>query len=152
MGGISMDIDPGLQQQDFQVMIALGTPVVVTPAEITAANAQQFWEVLATVGNAHPAVVVDMDCTTSLGCDGKSALLMALRSGTQVRVVASDPEVRQTLIESGLDRILRMHDSLAAALADTGPTRSSTRVGAQWKPIQARRSRQRSLPRPAPSR
>jgi anti-anti-sigma factor len=125
-----VDVDRALQRREFQVRVVKGVPLVKTPAEISAANAQGFWEVLASVGEHYPVVVVDMTATTSLDCDGKSALLMALRSGTDLRVVAQHPEVRRTLIDSRLHRVFRIADSLAAALAPASTSRPAVRRSA----------------------
>jgi len=101
----------------------LGQVAVVTlPAEIDVVNGDEVREDLLTVLNRGPAaLIVDMTGTTFCDSAGVNALVRAYKRaeacGARMRLVVSAPTVRRVLAITGVDRLMRIYPSVAAALA-----------------------------------
>lgn len=96
--------------------------VMTFPDVIDASNAGGIGEELLCIINRGPAAVV-ADMTGTVSCDhaGTDAVARAYPSavanGTQLRLVVTTPVVRRVLALSGLDRLISVYPSLAAAAA-----------------------------------
>lgn len=95
------------------------------PAEIDLANADQVYTDLATAVAQHASLVIaDMTATTFCDSAGVRALVRAVRnanaSGAGMRVAASAPAVTRVLAITGVDRLIGIYPSVAAAMADPG--------------------------------
>jgi len=101
----------------------LGQVAVATlPVEIDLVNAGQVREDLLSVLNRGPAtLIVDMGGTTFCDSAGVNALVRAYKraaaSGAQMRLVVSAPAVQRVLAITGVDRLIGIYPSVAAALA-----------------------------------
>jgi anti-sigma B factor antagonist len=99
--------------------------IVRLPAEIEAEDAEQVRDTLLAVLNRDITnLVIDMTRTSFCGAAGASAIARAhqraLASGAQILVAAPVPIVRRMLAIAGLDRLVRIFPTLAAALASAG--------------------------------
>jgi anti-sigma B factor antagonist len=100
----------------------LGQAAVATlPVEIDIANADQVREDLLTVLNREPALlIVDMAGTTFCDSAGVNALVRAYRRaaacGASMRLVVSTPTVLRVLAITGVDRLVVIYPTVAAAL------------------------------------
>ena len=69
-------------------------------------------------------VIADMTATTFCDSAGVTALVRTARkasaSGTGLRVAASAPAVTRVLAITGVDRLIEVYPSVAAAMADPG--------------------------------
>ncbi len=95
------------------------------PAEVDISNAGQVRQDLAAVVAQDASLVVaDMSATTFCDSAGVTALVRAVRmaneSGTGLRVAASAPAVTRVLAITGVDRLIEVYPSVAAAMADPG--------------------------------
>jgi len=104
-----------------------GEPVtVVLPDEIDIATAPGAGQDLAAAFGAGARVVV-ADLTGTSFCDGAGARMLvvahraAVAAGAELRVVTSSPEVRLVLAVTGMDAVLSVYPSLAAARAGLPP-------------------------------
>ena len=103
-------------------MLWLGQVAVATlPVEIDLANADQVREDLLSVLNRGPAtLIVDMGGTTFCDSAGVNALVRAYKraaaSGARMRLVVSAPTVQRVLAITGVDRLIGIYPSVAAAL------------------------------------
>ncbi|WP_328395748.1 STAS domain-containing protein [Nocardia sp. NBC_00416] len=104
---------------DVQVRTENGTAIVTVQGEVDMASAPQLQAALEdTQREGHP-LIVDMSEVGFLGSAGLSVLLVvseAAGSGNGLRVVVSDA-VRRPIELTGLDKLLAVYDSLAAAVA-----------------------------------
>jgi anti-sigma B factor antagonist len=97
------------------------------PAEMDVSNAAAIRERLLLLLNQGASVlVVDMTATTFCDCTGAGAVMRAYRraeaSGAQVRLVSGGPLVRRMLGLLGIERVIEVYPSLAAAIAgEPGP-------------------------------
>ena len=77
-------------------------------------------------------VIVDMSTTTFCDSAGVTALVRTVRqahaSGTGLRVAASAPAVTRVLAITGVDRLIDIYPSVAAAMADPGNETADTRA------------------------
>jgi anti-anti-sigma factor len=99
--------------------------VVALPAEVDISNAGEVSRDLDAVVAQHAALVIaDMTATTFCDSAGVTALVRAVRqanaSGTGLRVAAAAPAVTRVLAITGVDRLIEIHPSVAAALAGPG--------------------------------
>ena len=100
--------------------------VMTLPAEVDIANADQVrQDLLAYVAqDAAALVIADMSTTTFCDSAGITALVRAARkanaTGTALRVAASAPAVTRVLAITGVDRVIEIYPSVAAAMADPG--------------------------------
>jgi anti-sigma B factor antagonist len=95
------------------------------PAEVDISNAGQVREDLAAVvAQDASLVIVDMSATTFCDSAGVTALVRAARkasaSGAGLRVATSAPAVVRVLAITGVDRLIEIYPSVAAAMADAG--------------------------------
>jgi len=102
--------------------------VVSLPAEIDITNADQVREDLLSVLNQGAAVLVaELSKTTFCDSAGVSALVRSFRraeaSQSEMRLVIGTPAVRRVLSLTGIDRLLDIYPSMAAALE--GPADSA---------------------------
>jgi anti-anti-sigma factor len=99
--------------------------VVALPAEVDVSNAEQIRHDLAAVVTQDASlVIVDMSTTTFCDSAGVTALVRAVRqanaSGAQLRLATSAPAVTRVLAITGVDRLIEIYPSVAAAMADPG--------------------------------
>jgi anti-sigma B factor antagonist len=92
------------------------------PAEVDVSNAEQIHQDLhAVVEQDASLVIADMSATTFCDSAGITALVRAVRtataSGTGLRVAASAPAVTRVLAITGVDRLIEIYPSVAAAMA-----------------------------------
>jgi anti-anti-sigma regulatory factor len=111
----------GLGGDGFTVSWQGDVAFVCTPREIGTWNAQSLWEALALVTGADSVIVVDMTATTVCAPAAFAAFLMALRQvdtgGGELRVVVADAALRADFATAGFARMLRVFDTVPAAMA-----------------------------------
>jgi anti-sigma B factor antagonist len=108
--------------ENFPVRLTGPCAVVSLPGEIDIGNAGQITDtLLAVLNRGVTTLVADMTATTFCACAGASALARAHQRAAanqaQLRVAATAPAVRRILVLTGVDRLVPMFDSVAAALA-----------------------------------
>jgi anti-sigma B factor antagonist len=109
---------------------ALEPVIVRLPTEIDMANTESVAEQLCSAFTPGVAIVV-ADMTSTVFCDssGMSALVMAhpcaQAHDAQLRLAVTSGQVRRVLSVTGLDRVLSIYPSRAAAL-DGEPTPSAS--------------------------
>jgi anti-sigma B factor antagonist len=96
--------------------------IVALPAEIDSDDAEQLRDTLLAVLNRGITILlIDMTLTTFCGVAGASAIARAhqraLASGARVLVAAPAPIVRRVLAIAGVDRLVSIYPTLAAARA-----------------------------------
>jgi anti-sigma B factor antagonist len=96
--------------------------VVTATGEVDLTNAEGFRDAMLSALNAGAlGLVVDMTMTTFLDSSGVTALVRATRraaaSDATVRLAVTAPPVLRVLNLVGIDRLLEVHPSVAAALA-----------------------------------
>jgi anti-sigma B factor antagonist len=99
--------------------------VVTLPAEVDVSNADQIHQDLtALVAQNASLVIIDMSTATFCDSAGVTTLVRAMRtasaSGAGLRVAASAPAVTRVLAITGVDRLIEVYPSVAAAMADPG--------------------------------
>ena len=99
--------------------------VVKLPVEVDISNADQVRrELLMAIAQGAAVVIADMSATTFCDSAGVTALVRAVRkanaSGAGLRVAASAPGVIRVLAITGVDRLIAIYPSVAAAMADPG--------------------------------
>ncbi len=100
--------------------------VVAFPERVDVSNATQIGEELLTAF-ADGAAVVIADMSATVSCDGACADVVARAyqraavRQAELRLVATAPAVRQLLAEQGLDRLVAVYPSVAAAVAAGQP-------------------------------
>jgi anti-sigma B factor antagonist len=100
--------------------------VASTPAEIDISNADEVRDCLLGVLGESPALlVVDLSATSFCDSGGVNALVRvyqrALADRAALRFVVTAPVVRRVLAITGVDRLLDIYPTLAAALAGPVP-------------------------------
>jgi anti-sigma B factor antagonist len=95
------------------------------PVEVDISSAGQIRQDLAVLaGQGASLVIADMSATTFCDSAGVTALVRAARkanaSGTGLRVAAAAPAVTRVLAITGVDRLIEVYPSVAAAMADPG--------------------------------
>lgn len=107
-------------------VIWVGRVAVMTlPAEVDISNADQVREdLVAAVAQDASLVIADMSATTFCDSAGVTALVRTARkasaSGAELRVATSAPAVVRVLAITGVDRLIEIYPSVAAAMADPG--------------------------------
>src|SRR5215472_19100602 len=99
--------------------------VIKLPAEVDVSNADQLGQDLAAaVAQDASLVIADMSATTFCDSAGVTALVRAVRmanaSGAGLRLATSAPAVTRVLGITGVDRLIEIYPSVAAAMADPG--------------------------------
>lgn len=99
--------------------------VMTLPAEVDISNADQLREDLfALVAQDASLVIADMSATTFCDSAGVTVLVRAARkasaNGAGLRVATSAPAVVRVLAITGVDRLIEIYPSVAAAMADPG--------------------------------
>lgn len=99
--------------------------VVTLPVEIDISNADQVRDDLLSVLNrGATTLVVDMGGTTFCDSAGVNALVRAHKraaaDSTRMRLVVGAPAVQRVLAITGVDHLMDIYPSVAAALAGTG--------------------------------
>jgi len=95
--------------------------IVAFPDHVDVSNVGQLRDRLLSVINRGPAVLI-ADMTDTASCDHQAveavarACQQAAINGTQVRLVVTAPRVRRVLSIEGLDRLVPIYPSLAAAI------------------------------------
>ena len=127
--------------------------MVTLPTEVDISVADQVREDLLSVLNRGPAaLIVDMGGTTFCDSAGVHALVRAHKraaaSHADVRLVVTAPAVRRVLTITGVDRLIAVFASVAAALAapgqsategaKPGPSPAGARVGPDERAAQPR--------------
>lgn len=97
--------------------------VIRLPAEVDVSNAGQVGQDLAVVMAQDASLVIaDMSATTFCDSAGVTALVRAVRtanaSGAGLRVATSAPAVIRVLGITGVNRLIGIYPSVAAAMAD----------------------------------
>jgi anti-sigma B factor antagonist len=117
-------------------MVWIGRVAVMRlPAEVDISNAVQVRQDLLTcVAQDASLVIADMSATTFCDSAGVKALVHAAQkasaSSTRLRVAASAPTVTRVLAITGVNRLIEVYPSVAAAMAEpragaTGQDRSA---------------------------
>ena len=99
--------------------------IVTLPAEIDLANAELVREdLLSVVAQGATRVIADMTPTTFCDSAGITALVRVVQQatacGSGLRLAASAPAVTRVLALTGVDKLIEVYPSLAAAMADPG--------------------------------
>jgi anti-sigma B factor antagonist len=111
-----------VSQEHYPVLWIGQVAVVTLPAEIDVTNADTVREDLLSLLNQGAALLIaDLGTTTFCDSAGVSALVRAFRraaaSSSGLRLVVSTPAVQRVLSITGVDRLLDIFPSVAAALA-----------------------------------
>ena len=99
--------------------------IVALPAEIDLSNAELVREdLLAAVAQGATRVIADMTQTTFCDSAGIAALVRVVQQatarGSGLRLAASTPAVIRVLTLTGVDKLIEVYPSVAAAMADPG--------------------------------
>jgi anti-anti-sigma factor len=110
---------------DLPVVWAGRVAVIKIPAEVDLSNADQVRrDLTAALAQDASLVIADMSATTFCDSAGVIALVRAVRnanaSGTGLRVAASAPAVTRVLAITGVDGLIEVYPSVAAAMAGPG--------------------------------
>jgi anti-sigma B factor antagonist len=105
--------------------------VVSLPAEIDISNAAQVREDLLSTINRGPALLVaDMSATTFCDSAGVNGLVRTFKRATasaaRMRLVVGPPAVQRILAITGVDQLIDIYPSVAAAMAAEGQPTPST--------------------------
>ena len=100
-----------------------GTAVIRPPARLTMVVAPELRTRIAdTVATGRTRIVVDLSGCDFLDSSGLGALISGLKTARQaggdLRLACVGPQVATVLQLTNVDRVLRVHDSVAAACAD----------------------------------
>lgn len=114
-----------MPQEHFPVLWLGQAAVVSLPVEVDITVADQVREDLLSVLNRGPAaLIVDMGGTTFCDSAGVHALVRAHKraaaSRTDMLLVLTSPAVQRVLAITGVDRLIGISPSVAAALAASG--------------------------------
>jgi len=107
-------------------LVWVGRVAVVTlPAEVDLDNAEQVREdLLSVVAQDASLVIADMTATSFCDSAGVAALVRVARraaaNASGLRLAASAPAVTRVLGLTGVDKLIKIYPSTAAALADPG--------------------------------
>jgi len=108
---------------EYSPVLWLGQVAVASmPVEIDLVNAGRVREDLLSVLNRGPTtLIVDMSGTTFCDSAGVNALVRAYKrssaSGAEMRLVVTSPGVQRVLAITGVDGLIDIYPSVAAALA-----------------------------------
>jgi anti-sigma B factor antagonist len=96
--------------------------IVTLPAEIDLANAELVrQDLLSVVAQGATRVIADMTATTFCDSAGIAALIRvaqyATAHGAELRLAASTPAVTRVLTLTGVDKLIEVSPSVAAAMA-----------------------------------
>ena len=110
---------------EYQLAWVGSVAIMTLPAEIDLANAEQVREdLLSAVAQGASQVIADMTATTFCDSAGITALVRVVRQatahGSGLRLAASAPTVTRVLALTGIDRLIGVYPSVAAALAGAG--------------------------------
>ena len=110
----------GVPQERLPVAWLGGAAVITLPEEIDITNSEQVREELLSLLNRGPAVlIVDMAETTFCDSAGVNALVRAHRRATasdaEIRLVVASQGVQRVLAITGVDRLITVYPSVAAA-------------------------------------
>jgi anti-sigma B factor antagonist len=111
---------------DDECVLWVGRVAVMTlPGEVDISNAGQIRQNLtAVIARDASLIIADMSATTFCDSAGVTALVRAVRaanaSGAGLRIAASAPAVTRVLAITGVDRLIEVYPSVAAAMADPG--------------------------------
>jgi anti-sigma B factor antagonist len=99
--------------------------IVSLPAEIDLANAELVrQDLLSVVAQGATRVIADMTATTFCDSAGIAALVRVVQQatarGSGLRLAASAPAVTRVLALTGVDKLIEVYPSVAAAMADPG--------------------------------
>ena len=98
--------------------------VVALPEQIDLSNAAGIAEELTTAVSRNAVVIIDMSATRFCDCAGARAVVRAYTrasdSGTELRLVVTAALVRRIFGLMGVDRLLDLYPSVAAAHAPDG--------------------------------
>ncbi len=99
--------------------------VVPLPAEVDASNAEQVrLDLAAVLAQDASLVIADMTETTFCDSAGVTALVLTMRqataAGAGLRVATAAQAVTRLLTITGVDRLIEIYPSVAAALAHPG--------------------------------
>jgi anti-sigma B factor antagonist len=99
--------------------------IMVLPGEVDLSNADQMrQDLLAVAAQGASLLIADMTATTFCDSAGVTALVRTARKlsegGTGLRVAASTPAVTRVLAITGVDRLIEVYPSVAAAMANSG--------------------------------
>jgi anti-anti-sigma factor len=111
-----------MSPEHYPVLWIGRTAVVILPAEIDTTNADQVREDLLSVLNQGAALLIaDLSKTTFCDSAGVAALARSFRraeaSQSDMRLVIGTLAVQRILTLTGIDRLLDIYPSVAAALA-----------------------------------
>jgi len=103
-----------------------GRAVITLPERIDGSNAGPIrTELLSVINGGADELIADLTATISCDHAGADALARAHHqaavSGTELRLVVTTPAVRRTLSRNGLDRMVSIYPSLAAATVARTP-------------------------------
>ena len=99
--------------------------IVTLPVEIDLANAELVrQDLLSVVVQGATRVIADMTAATFCDSAGITALVRVVQQatahGTGLRLAARSPAVTRVLALTGVDKLIEVYPSVAAALADPG--------------------------------
>ena len=99
--------------------------IVILPAEIDLVNAELVrQDLLSVVAQGATRVIADMTPTTFCDSAGMTALVRVVQQATArdsgLRLAASARAVTRVLALTGLDKLIEVYPSVAAAMADPG--------------------------------
>ena len=99
--------------------------IVILPVEIDLANAELVrQDLLSVVTQGATRVIADMTATTFCDSAGIAVLVRVVQRatarGSGLRLAASAPAVTRVLALTGIDKLIGVYPSVAAALADPG--------------------------------
>ena len=99
--------------------------IVTLPAEIDLSNAELVrQDLLLAVAQGATRVIADMTATTFCDSAGIAALIRvaqhATAHGSGLRLAVSTPAVTRVLTLTGVDKLIEVYPSVAAAMADPG--------------------------------
>jgi len=107
-------------------LVWVGRVAIVTlPAEIDLSNAELVrQDLLSVVAQGATRVIADMTATAFCDSAGIAALVRVVQQatahGSGLRLAASTPAVTRVLALTGVDRLIAVYPSVAAAMADPG--------------------------------
>lgn len=122
-----------LPEERFPATWSGQTAVVAAAGEIDLTNAEKFRDALLSALNAEASgLVVDLTGTTFLDSAGVTALVRASRraaaTGASLRLAVTHPAVLRVLNLVGLDRLIDIHASVAAAVSSLPDHRAEPRT------------------------
>jgi anti-sigma B factor antagonist len=124
-------------------LVWIGRVAVMTlPAEVDMSNAEQVRDDLLSVVMQDASVVIaDMTATTFCDSAGVSALVRVARgaaaAGSGLRLAVGAPAVTRVLALTGVDKLIDIYPSVAAALADPGDEVAAEAVAHPAGPAEA---------------